>query len=674
MSKMISGMTIRGLLCLVSFVFLFIPELYSQREWTNTGSDNNTIHSLGNGKMLVYEQGPDIVTLYPGPFSTPPLFQFLVDEERIIKAVSSREEGTAIWTHNISGRKRDKSRMVDFVDIEMPVFTRKMDLHEDMKFRLKLNAEVTVLGVTVDDDHGQMLLMTEPGANIYQKYVYPKPLYHQIVWKGRVQVTKSDDDPGDYIFDIAKGESFLYFVGGPEYPEVVLNSDEVFEGDYDNSLRKTRKGWQDFTSRRTDFEKQFSGDVPMKSKLLQTIDDVAVMIKTQQAAEGAVIAGYPYPLGYVRDQYGVSRALLKLGLQEEAKNILDFYWKTWKRAGKLHCAQGIGVDGIFHIHENDEVESPGYLIIQAFDYLKNSGDMEYLRTIYPMLEWCWEVQKKHLAGGMLPFNGDETYVAGGILPRSALNDGSTEATMLFIDGGKLFLDWVEKENLWTTRRILLDREILATTKDSFRDNFWINNELITNQPARLNYTAPPAFRHGVCERGGPKCLVYGKIGLGGIDWTEKDRNNRYQCATCIDLGPLEKVEPKIYNLISVSLIPLYFGSELISKEELQPAVEKVYNEYSKTGILTSQITESGAPDNDRSVGYDYGLVLNALLETDTDGADEIYTQTLNIADDIGAWSEYYINDTPQGTRCRPWESGINLEALIDYAILYPDNK
>ena len=161
------------------------------------------------------------------------------------------------------------------------------------------------------------------------------------------------------------------------------------------------------------------------------------MMRTQQAVQGAEIAGYPYPLGYVRDQYGVARGYLAMGYYREAESILRFYWDIWKKTGELHCAQGIGVDGIFHIHENDGVESPGYLILQAFDLLAKTGDTAFTREIFPMLEWCWEVQKKHLAGHMLPFNGDETYVAGGILPRSCLNDGSSEATMLFIDGGEL---------------------------------------------------------------------------------------------------------------------------------------------------------------------------------------------------------------------------------------------
>ncbi len=287
-----------------------------------------------------------------------------------------------------------------------------------------------------------------------------------------------------------------------------------------------------------------------------------------------------------------------------------------------------------------------------------------------MLEWCWEVQKKHLAGHMLPFNGDETYVAGGILPRSALNDGSSEATMLFIDGGEKLLHWIGERKIWPAERLDSNRELLEEVRRHFRKNFWMDGSLITNNPARLNYTNPPRFRHGVCERGGPDCLVYRTDGFGGIDWTEKDANNRYQCPACLALGPLPPADTTIYKLISVSLTPLYFNFALIDISELQPLVKKVYENYQETGVVASRTEQSSVTENNRSVGYDYGLILYAMMMTGIEGAEDLYRKTLSVVDETGAWSEYYINDIPSGTRCRPWESAINLEALIRFALNY----
>lgn len=44
---------------------------------------------------------------------------------------------------------------------------------------------------------------------------------------------------------------------------------------------------------------------------------------------------------------------------------------------------------------------------------------------------------------MTSFSGDETYIAGGTLPRVLMYDGSAESTLLFIEGGERFLRWCQ---------------------------------------------------------------------------------------------------------------------------------------------------------------------------------------------------------------------------------------
>ena len=85
----------------ILMVLIPIQMMGSDRVWNNQGTDNGTVHSLGNGKMLVYETGPDITTLYPGPYTTPSLYKLTVDEERPLTAKSERKVGTAIWTHSL---------------------------------------------------------------------------------------------------------------------------------------------------------------------------------------------------------------------------------------------------------------------------------------------------------------------------------------------------------------------------------------------------------------------------------------------------------------------------------------------------------------------------------------------------------------------------------------------
>jgi hypothetical protein len=653
--------------------------LYSQtdasaRIWKGNEKNDGSVHALGNGKMLVYENGTNIINFYPSPYSTPSLLNLEILNSDNTQTSSVREQGTAIWTHSVFQNGRLAGSIVDFVDSGLPCMVRRVTVTEKVSFRLKLkdfveaitNSELTgSIG-----QKGKILFLVPSGTIFYQKYAYPRPLYFQIGWSGNVNVEQKENSKNEYIISFYPGESELDFLGGPEYPQVIENYEESQLLAYNKLLERTRIWWKKYTSERIDFENKLPVGLPLRQKLLETIDDFSVMVRTQQAHEGSVMAGYPYPLGYVRDQYGVSRGLLALGYTVEARHILEFYWNIWKRYGVIHNAQGIGIEGVFHIHENDEVETPGYLIIQAFDLLEKTGDHKFIDSIFPMLEWCWEVQKKHLVRGMLPFNGDETYVAGGFLPRSALNDGSAESTLLFIDGGEKYLKWAENHKKWTSVKLENERRVLDNTRNLFRENFWRGGQLITNNPERVKITAIPRFRHGVCERGGSGCIVSGRSGFFGIDWTERDENDRYQCPVCLAQGPLPRVEPCYYNLISVSLTPLYMHSGLLGAEELKPMIEKVYEQYAKTGILSCVFDSTGKEKNKRTVGYDYGLLLYSMLESGMNNTETIYKKTLLVTDSAGVWSEYYNNNKPQGTRYRPWESAINMEALLKFASHY----
>jgi hypothetical protein len=667
------------LLSLTIVLFINLTNSFCQiQSLEKIHADNNefdgSVHALGNGKMLVYERGADIIDIYPGPYSTPSILKMDMIESTDVVTTSTREQGTAIWTHQLFQNGKSVGSVIDFIDSEMPCMIRHFKLTGTMSFNLKIKDYAEVIQRSKPEDatgrKESLLLVVPAGTIFYQKYAYPRPLYHQIFWQGNAVVEKVGNKKNEYIITINRGESDIYFSGGPEYPQCILNSEEIQKLSFEKSLARTKNWWKFFTASRTNFDSLLPANLPLRQKLLRTIDDVSVMIKTQQSREGSVIAGYPYPLGYVRDQYGVSRGLLALGYTAEAKQILDFYWNIWRKYGEIHNAQGIDIDGVFHIHENDEVEIPGYLIVQAFDYHEKSGDDKFLRSIFPMLEWCWNVQKKHLAKGMLPFNGDETYVAGGFLPRSALNDGSSEATMLFIDGGEKLLGWIKTHKEWSAEKLGNERLVLDKTRNQFRENFWINGQLITNNPDRLDFADIPRFRHGVCERSGPDCIVSNPKGFSGIDWTERDKNNRYQCPACLALGPLPKAIPHSYNLVSVSLIPLYMHSSLFRAEELRPLVEKVYSRYEKTGILSCIFDSTGTEKNRRTVGYDYGFLLYSMLETGMEKSEIIYKKTLSVADSTGVWSEYYNDHIPQGTRYRPWESAINIEALIEFATKY----
>ncbi len=636
------------------------------RLWSSEDTDDGTIHALGNGQLCAYAQGPNLAQVFGPPYSAPSLYQLTLAMPERTTASGHRTPGTAIWTHQLRIAGTPAGEIIDFVDADLPCLVRHLRLTDPLRFRLTLTvpAQVVDNGARLAGADGSLLLQAPAGLPFYHTYPFPGPIFHQIAWRGPTRaIVDRDRHTIDLICE--PGESWLFLVGGSAYPEAITGAETALHTPPDALLARTQAWWQTFTRSRRDWEDILPEDLPQRARLLRTCDDVAVLIRAQQAREGGVLAGYPYHMGYVRDQYGTSRGLLALGQIAQAREILQFYWGVWQRHGRIHNAQAFGVDGAFHVHENDAVEITGYLIRQAFDLAAVGGDEEILDTVFPMLEWAWDAQVPHLVDDMLPFNGDETYVAGGILPRTTLNDGSAEATLLFCDGGARLLDWIAQHRRWPDERLADAYRTLHHVQDSYRRNFWRDGQLITNNPQRAASAALPRFRHGVCER----CIAEGRFR--GIEWTEHTETGRYVCPTCLALGSFPAAPPTVYALQSVSLTPLYFHTGLLPPEDLRPQINALVARYQKTGQLPSRQDQDAdgtkVGRTDSAVGYDYGLLLYALTELRHPFAAAFYETTLTLADPVGAWAEYYINGRPAGTRCRPWESAISLEALLHWS-------
>ena len=106
----------------------------------------------------------------------------------------------------------------------------------------------------------------------------------------------------------------------------------------------------------------------------------------------------------------------------------------------------------------------------------------------------------------------------------------------------------------------------------------------------------------------------------------------------------------------------YIGASLPDPQYAGAMAEKIMRQYSKSGEISS-FTKGGS-----AVGYDYGLLLFNLVKLGVEGQRIVFDKMLSVLDETGAWCEYYAEDRPRGTRCRPWESAINLEAAIEYAL------
>ena len=611
------------------------------------------VYAMGNGNMCVYGQQANVLQIFGPPYSSPSFINIHLLNN--CEVISERFQGAAVWKHSLYGRAKKMAVQTDFVTSDTDCYIRAIEANEPVEYDVNIRPQYygydSLVTVCLSDEKSRWkqanqiyTVSVAPGMPLYNSYKFPTGYCYKIIATGSATLFSSGAENRKLLLKVDKGKGELIIVAGKTPEEADRLVKKIAASSTNRLLKKTIESWRSYSSER-DKSLLFDGEVR------RTIEDIDILIRCQQGVEGGVLAGINYHLGYVRDQYGVSRALLAMGHNKEARSILDFYYDIWKKYGFIKNAQAIGVEGIFHCHENDEVEITGYLTVQAFDYYRKTHDETYMRQIVPMLEWAMEAQRQHIIDGMLPFNGDETYIAGGLLPRKVMNDGSAEATLLFIEGGERLLDFIREQKLWKQEKITDWETIIGDCKKRYRDNFLPEGKLYINNPARADREEKfPPTRPGVCmhpEHGGYYTELFHFEGP------------FYFCGNCIKKAnnALQLPRPERFHITSAYLFPFYISAQLFTNQEKLQMLDVIIDKYQQTGKIS---------DLDQILGYDYGMFLYALADTGNALAGEVYQRMMALRDNTGAWVEYYHEGIPSGCQCRPWESGINIEAAIRY--------
>jgi hypothetical protein len=616
------------------------------RLWTGHAGDHGAIHALGNGQLLVYGQGPDLVQIVGPPYSNPSLAALRLVAPAGSRVVSTRRPIAAVWDHRWEQDGVEWATWSDTVDPDHPVYVRRIRTQVPLVLEWELPpgaqlcadaAETSGEGWTAGG-----VLIRPPGAHILLNLPMLMPSLGRFAWRGAARLAAPDQAGAAWRIHIEPGETDLVLATGQDLSACQTALSAVQSLGAVSVLQRSLLHWQTFAARR----------VCLSEPLCSVADDVAVLIKAQQGREGGVLAGHRYHTDYLRDAYGVGRGLLAVGHHAEAQAILDYYQNLFECTGMLGNSQTVGGAPQFQRNEHDEAEGPALVICQIFDLADAVGDPELPRRYLPLMTWGWQAMSRLLCDGMLPFSGDETYMAGHLLSRSVIEHGSAEGTALFIRSGHRLLPWLRQRGLWKSSIQASAEKILADCRAAFRGHFIRDGRLIVNQPSRQAAWTPTAFRRGFCQDCWDRRQAWNPLSY-GIHM--RSAEGRYLCPACHarpDRLPAQNVAAQ--TLASVSLVGPYLGcGDLIRPEEIRPAVEE---------LLPALLGDPGQCP--KLVGYDAGLLLLSLDVLHDPRADATARALLALRDQTGAWVEYYEHGKPTGCRARPWESGVNLAALI----------
>lgn len=599
---------------------------------------------VGNGKVAMGGLGADIVQLFAPCYSMPGVLSLRLSDRTIV-AQSHRVRGSACYVTTLCAQGKKIGTITDLAHPALPVFIRRFSLEQPIEFLLESPFAPTDISAVFGGAAARLFEIPE-GTAVFSKSKTDKDACCSLL------LSQGCTARGDQIIFPA-GDSHLIFVGGDfgsygtdSYTNCMELSAQMLGADLDAIKRNFFAHWQDVLCQIRVNDSVFRADFDIH----ELIEAVAVALITQTAAEGGVIAGSFYHLAYGRDMYGVFRGYMALGLHDYAKRMICYMTDVFRQKGDMPNASGLGMS-CSHRHENDEVEQTGYYLLELLEYVRVTGEVSFLSERMDYARYLLCAQQKHLCDGMIPFNGDETYIAGGIFPRSGIDHGSMEATALYIISALGLLEVCERHGLMTRDDLAAHRAPALKAAALFSENFLDESTVYVNNPSRAQHAHIPAYRHGVC------------LSCSRMTNLLRDPHGTFLCSECFGKVTVPPCTER-YSLDCAVWMSVFAGSTLLPAQLVRTAID--------ASISRIRQSEYGKHTPDNTVGYEYGVILYTLAKyvpAEQLGAyADLLRELLNDRVRGAVWTEYYRAGLPADTSCpyRPWESAINLCGIMAY--------
>lgn len=604
-----------------------------------------SLHFVGNGRVAMGGEGADIVQLFAPCYSLPGVMTLRLHEPNVT-VQSFRIRGSAGYLTRLTEGEAVIGEILDYTHPTLPVFIRRLHLERPVIFKLESSFQAVCTDALYGGRARARLFEIPDGTPVFSKSKTDKETYCQLL-------LSPDCTVGEGSITFPAGDSRLLFVGGDYGPcgtgsfsSCMALSETMLGADPDVIYTAFLTAWgQIFQS--VTVPPSVAAEIPDAEELIESV--VAAMV-TQTSAEGGVIAGAFYHLAYGRDMYGVFRGYMALGLYEYARRMVSYMCDTYREKGYMPNASGMGMS-CSHRHENDEVEQTGYYLLELLDYAETTGDTDFLRDRMDYARYLLTAQEKHLRNGMLPFNGDETYIAGGLFPRGGIDHGSMEATALYIGSATRLLDACACYGLMETDEITAHRAPVASARARFADNFTDGDTVYINHPGRASVEETPAVRHGVCHR----CLWMTNL--------LRAPEGGYLCPACYGKTAAPVVTDR-YSTDAALWMTAFAGCGLLPETTMRDALMRSVQAIRKSGY--------GAENPANAVGYEYGVILYTLAgllpPADLPDYRDLLQELLEDRVTGSVWTEYYRHGKPSAASCpyRPWESAINLCGILAY--------
>jgi hypothetical protein len=391
-------------------------------------------------------------------------------------------------------------------------------------------------------------------------------------------------------------------------------------------LQETRDWWQ------TWFADALTLETP-DERINEFIPIQQYLCRIQQAEPGGYSPMYMYTTCWVRDSNGPVRFMTQSGKFEEVKRYLDYYYACCAREKRIPMnwpldvsAPGPATAIDWSKAPTERAEVASFLILQHYWYWKQSGDLTPIKE-------HWGYLRRNLLGqrldaqGRLPFHGDETYRFPGY-------------------------------------------QIFESTQKEPTD--WVSMDLLSADSAWEYVAAAGAMREWAEELGKTQeAAEYDRLGQKVRDALERDfrmDDRGYYAAAISDFSG----EQYRYPFANIALQPAWLEADLAwwtgdPSEDIEPVRSGV---AALTHLWKDTGTVRATPGCGYYVGMTPGQVVWALARDQRGSLDRALEGLIDAASPAAEYAEMIApDDNPTDkywgkNRIRPWEGGINGEALV----------
>lgn len=431
-----------------------------------------------------------------------------------------------------------------------------------------------------------------------------------------------------HVGTLRPGESvalMAYTIVAPSPAEAEVQSRRLEEIGL-GALKETHDWWQ-----------RWYADVLAIETADQRINELVTiqqyLCRIQQAEAGGYSPMYMYTTCWVRDANGPVRLMTQSGKFDEVKRYLDYYYACCAQARRIPMnwpldltIQGPPAFTDWSKVPTERAEVPSFIILQHYWYWRQSGDLTPIKA-------HWDYLRRNLLGqqvdaqGRLPFHGDETYRFPGY-------------------------------------------QIFEATQKEPAD--WVSMDLLSADSA-WDYLAAAAALRTWAEMLGKtdEASEYEQLEMKVAKALEREfwmPDRGYYAAAISDFSG----EHYRYPFANIALQPLWLewgvgvpGGKFIEPERVKQAA---------LGSLRYLWRGSGTPKTTPGCGYYVGMLpgmtVFALSELRDAGTPRAIEGLLKAASPAGEYSEMNKPDDKPAdrywgrNRIRPWEGGINAEALV----------